>query len=117
MKKVIVAEDDAGVQDSIRMVLEDAGYDVTVLSGGESLLGTEYDLPDVFILDKQLSGVDGLDICRFLKTQGRTKNIPVIMISASSRIDMLAKDAQADGVLEKPFRIEALRDMVARHTA
>lgn len=117
MKKVIVAEDDAGVQDSIRLVLEDAGYDVTVMTDGETLMGTEYTLPDVFILDKQLSGVDGLDICRFLKKQDRTKHIPVIMLSANAHIDVLAKDAHADGALEKPFRIKALREMVARYTA
>jgi CheY-like chemotaxis protein len=60
--------------------------------------------------------MDGLDICRFLKNQEETKDIPVIMISASPNIFELAKNAGADGVIEKPFPIKELRNMIETFT-
>lgn len=116
MKKIMLVEDDPGVRDSARLILERAGYHVIVLEDGEILLGDNYELPDIFILDKQLSGVDGLDICKYLKKQQHTKHIPVIMLSANPHIGILAKDAGADNALEKPFRMQALREMVAAYT-
>ena len=60
-------------------------------------------LPDLFLLDKQLAGADGTDICRFLKGQQKTKNIPVVMISANPGIKEISVDAGADAFIEKPF--------------
>ena len=65
------------------------------------------------LLDRQLPGVDGQDICKFLKSQETTKNIPVIMITAKPNISSLARAAGADGFIEKPFVIEELRGMIA----
>ena len=79
---------------------------------GEDLLKNKFTLPDVFLIDKQLSGYDGLDICRHLKNKGRTKNIPVIMISASPNIGSLSKEAGADAFIEKPFEIKDLLRLV-----
>ena len=116
MKKIIIAEDDPAIRDTCRMILERAGYHVTMLSNGDTLLNGHYEIPDIFVLDKQLSGVDGLDICRYLKQQETTRHIPVIMLSASPQISRLAELAGASGWLEKPFKMQALRDMVAKHT-
>jgi CheY-like chemotaxis protein len=115
MKKVIFADDDPTILDVISLILED-NYEITVLSSGEQLLGTNYDLPDLFLLDKQLSGMDGLDICRHLKNQESTKHIPVIVISASPNIHSLAKSAGADNVIAKPFLIRELRQIIAKYT-
>jgi CheY-like chemotaxis protein len=116
MKKIIFADDDPTIQDVISLILED-NYDVTVFSSGEPLLGTNYELPDLFLLDKQLSGVDGLDVCRHLKSQESTKHIPVIMISASPNIESLARSAGADNAIAKPFPIRELRQIIAKYTS
>jgi DNA-binding response OmpR family regulator len=79
------------------------------------LMTNGFDLPDLFLLDRQLSGVDGLDVCRFLKSQEETKHIPVIIISATSNVVRHALQAGADDVIEKPFLIAELRKMIARH--
>ena len=67
------------------------------------------------MIDKQLSGVDGLDICRFLKSQPETKDIPVIIISASPNIKGLSLQAGAHDTLEKPFHLRTLREMVNKY--
>ena len=115
MKQIIIADDDPGIREVFTFLLKKHGYDKTIYSNGEALMRNEFKLPDLFILDKQLSGIDGLEICRFLKKQESTKNIPVIVISASSYIAKSAKDAGADDFIEKPFKMKALLELMERH--
>jgi len=115
IRRILIAEDDPGMQDAIRLIFERAGYQVTILATGEPLLRNNFELPDVFILDKQLSGVDGLDICRYLKQQENTRNIPVIMLSANPHIGKLSAEAGADDYLEKPFLVKILLEKVKKY--
>ncbi|MEO6914642.1 MAG: response regulator [Chitinophagaceae bacterium] len=114
MTSILFAEDDPAVQDAFRIMFERAGYIVTILANGQSILENDFEVPDIFILDKQLSGVDGLDICRHLKAQERTRHIPVIMLSASPLISRLAPTAGADDYLEKPFKMNDLFALVSK---
>lgn len=113
-KNIIVVDDDPSIQDAVRIMLERKGYGITIFGSGERLLIGEFDHPDLFIVDKQLPGVDGLDVCRFLKSQDATKDIPVLILSASPHAGRLAKAACANEFLEKPFKMQALRDAVER---
>ena len=113
-KYIIIVEDDKGIQEAARLVFERDGYGVTIFSNGDLLLTNAFDIPHLFILDKQLPGVDGLDICRFLKGQNSTKDVPIIMLSASPNIDRLAEMAGANCFLEKPFKMKTLRETVAK---
>ena len=114
MKKILFADDDPTIQDVVNLILE-SEYELEVVSEGEPLLKNDFRIPDLFLLDKQLKGVDGLEVCRFLKSQAKTKDIPVIIISASPNITQLAKEAGADDVIEKPFPIRELREIISRH--
>lgn len=114
-KKILVTDDDPSLQDMFRLILEKAGYEVTVLSNGSDILQNHYETPDLFLLDKQLSDVDGLDICKHLKSQKNTKDIPVIMISATVGIGPTAKEAGADAFIEKPFEKEHLLQVVEEY--
>ena len=111
-KHVIIVDDDPDIQDVLGMLLEHSGYIVTVFDNGDSLLTSGFKHPDLLIIDKQLPGVDGLDICRYLKSQETTKHIPVIILSASPQAGILAKAACADSFLEKPFKMKELRNTV-----
>ncbi len=111
-KKVLVTDDDPGMQDAFRLIFERAGYETIVLSSASTILDGTAPVPDIYIMDKQLSGVDGLDVCRFLKAQPLTAHVPVIMVSATPHAGRLAKVACADGFLEKPFRQRELLEMV-----
>ena len=107
-KRVLIVDDDFGVQDVFRLILEKAGYEVAVKGNGTDLLEDNYDLPHIFLLDKQISGVDGIDVCMHLKKHSNTKDIPVIMVSATPGLGPIAMNAGADDFLEKPFQIKEL---------
>jgi len=66
MKKLIIIDDDPSILDVLRLVLGES-YQVTTYPDGSPILNGTFDLPDLFVLDKQLSGTDGLDLCRLLK--------------------------------------------------
>jgi DNA-binding response OmpR family regulator len=102
-KKLIVVEDDPAIQDVLQLILEKAGYCVQLYSDGNKLLDELPDVPDVFLIDKQLSGVDGLDLCFHLKKQSATARVPIIIMSATPQIEVYAKNAGVEGFIEKPF--------------
>ncbi|HEY2721824.1 MAG TPA: response regulator transcription factor [Chitinophagaceae bacterium] len=110
--RICIIEDDEGIQDMLKMVLQNAGFDTTVSSDGRSVLENKNDLPDLYLLDKQLPGLDGLNICEFLKLNQATKTVPVIMMSAHPNVKELALNAGADDFLEKPFSIKTLLKMI-----
>ena len=114
-KKILITEDDPGLQDIFKIILEKAGYDVEIMSNGNHLLKDEFTVPNLFLLDKQLSGMDGIDICKHLKNQKKTQNVPVIMISANPGISAMAGEAGANAYIEKPFEKNYLLKMVEEH--
>jgi DNA-binding response OmpR family regulator len=96
------------------MMLEFEGYDVSSTLDGATVL-TMNEFPDLLLLDIWMSGQDGRDICRELKKRNNTKNIPVIMISASTDLARSAREAGADDFLEKPFNMNDLLKKIASH--
>jgi CheY-like chemotaxis protein len=62
-----------------------------------------------------MSGQDGREICKFLKTNDLTKDIPIIMISANRDTEKMAKESGADDFLEKPFQMKDLLEKVVKH--
>ena len=104
----MIADDDPGIVDAVEMLLEFEGYTVTTTVDGLTVLDMKEELPDLLLLDIWMSGEDGRDICRKLKSKNITKNIPVIMISASRDIRDSAMAAGADDFLAKPFEMDEL---------
>ena len=111
-KKILVIDDDPGIQDIFQIIFEKAGYSIEIKNNGEDILKNRFTLPHLFLIDKQLSGYNGLDLCRYLKKQKHTMNIPVIMVSAAPDIGNLSEEAGADSYLEKPFEIKGLLKLV-----
>src|SRR5438477_3307328 len=114
-KKILIVEDDDSILDVLKIILSKAGYKINSYSNGKAVMQENYETPDLFLLDKQLSGTDGLDICRHLKKKNETKGIPVVMISANPQIGPLSFEAGADDYIEKPFTIETLLATIKRH--
>lgn len=113
-KKILITDDDEGVQDIFKLIFERAGYDVEVLGEAMSILENKYTSPDLFVLDRQLSGQDGLKVCKFLKSQNSTRHIPVIIVSATPGIGKMAEEAGADDFIEKPFQVKDLLGVVEK---
>lgn len=107
-KKVMVADDDQGILGVIRLILEDEGYEVLVTSNGETLKKVIDTQPHVLLLDIWMSGHDGQEICRYLKSNDDTKHIPIILFSANKDTALKAKECGADDFLAKPFEIDEL---------
>ncbi len=114
-KRILIADDDPGIQEIFTLIFERAGFTVDMKMNGEDLVKNKFFLPDIFLIDKQLSGYDGLEICRQLKSRKQTKHIPVIMVSAAPDIAVLSKEAGADDYIEKPFEIKELLALVNRY--
>lgn len=98
---------------TMRIMLEDAGYEVIESSTGKFVLEAEYKSPDLIILDKRMPDIDGLEVCRQLRTREECKDIPIIIICASGRP---ALNAGANDFLEKPFHLKDLLKMVEKYT-
>lgn len=112
-KKILIIEDDESVQDTLKLVLGKAGYDVEISSDGQVVYTDRNSWPHLFLLDKHVRSFDGLEICKFLKSKNETKGIPVIMISATPGVEPLAIEAGADSFVEKPFNTSVLMAKVA----
>ncbi|MFZ5987074.1 MAG: response regulator [Bacillota bacterium] len=114
-KKLIFAvEDEVHIQQLIKYNLESSGYKTMVFDNGESLLKeTRNTVPDLFILDIMLPGIDGLEVCRQLRENPATKSTPIIMLTAKSEEfdKVLGLELGADDYIAKPFSI---RELVAR---
>ena len=113
-KKILIVEDDPDILLILNVILHEAGYEVDCFPRGKPVVEGKYDTPDLFILDRRIPDIDGVEICKYLKSQGTTRDIPIIMVSASPGINCLAKRAGAEGFLEKPFRVEDLLNKVAQ---
>lgn len=114
-KKILVADDDPSILEAIQLILEDSGYEVVTTVNGETIYQMEKEYPDLLLLDIWMSGQDGSDICRFLKSRETTKDIPVIMISANKDTQAIAKEAGADDFITKPFEMDDLLEKVAQY--
>lgn len=114
-KELIYAvEDEVHIQQLVKYNLETNGYKVLSFDSGEGLLEEiRNSTPDLFILDLMLPGIDGLEVCRQLRSNPHTKSIPIIMLTAKSEEfdKVLGLELGADDYLTKPFSV---RELVAR---
>lgn len=117
LKKIFIVDDDEGILEVMRIILEDKGYLVMTVANAVGLENKiKKHLPDLIFLDIWMSGMDGREIAKKLKLQKETKNIPIIVITALNDGKKIAKEASADGFLAKPFNIDDLVVMVEKYT-
>lgn len=116
LKKVFVVDDEKSILEALEYMLLEEGYLVKTASHGSALLRMDKELPDVILLDMLLSGEDGRDITRKLKREEKTRNIPVIMISAHPNAQKSVRECGADDFLPKPFDIDELLQVVDKYS-
>ncbi len=112
--KILIADDSLDLLDALKLFLEERSYRVcTVFS--EELFTSELKnfKPDVIILDVRVKSMgDGREICRSIKSDNETKNIPVILMSADYKALENYKECSADAVIEKPFNLLELTKQI-----
>ena len=108
-KKILVAEDDNAVRESLERALRLEGYQVLVSSNGEQALEiASVTPPDLYILDVMMPILDGLSVCRTLRRQG--DKTPILILTARHQVSdrVSGLDAGADDYLAKPFALDEL---------
>ena len=103
---ILVIEDDNDIQELLRYNLERDGFQVTIVGTGEQgLEALKRTVPDILLLDLMLPGVDGLEICRRVKADARTRRVPVIMLTAKGEEAdvVVGLELGADDYVTKPF--------------
>jgi len=113
-KKVLIAEDEQDVLNLVAANLKAAGYQALKAEDGESALEqARNSLPAVVILDLMLPGMSGLEVCKVLKQDAATKNIPILMLTAKAEeVDrIVGLELGADDYVTKPF---SPRELVLR---
>lgn len=114
--KVLFIEDERELVELLRLRLEAAGYLFSAAFDGEEGLKKAFqDKPGLILLDVIMPKIDGLVICRQLKSDPRTKDIPVVIVSASGRKDLPRRcvEAGADDFISKPFDADELLRKIA----
>jgi PleD family two-component response regulator len=110
--RILVVEDDYDISNMLRIYFTGQGYDVQVAPrGGDALLMTRKQLPQLIVLDIMLPDMNGFDVCRELRTTTRTSHIPIIFLTQKDeRADRIAGlELGADDYITKPFDIEELK--------
>jgi two-component system, OmpR family, alkaline phosphatase synthesis response regulator PhoP len=111
---VLVIDDEEDLIELVRYNLVREGFDVIGARDGESGLSLAYQRrPDLIIIDLMLTGMDGLEVCRALRSESKTSQVPIIMLTAkASESDrIVGLELGADDYITKPF---SPRELTAR---
>ena len=111
MKNILIIEDEEDILELIQYNLESAGFSAEgVTRGDKGLAKARANHPDLIVLDLMLPGFNGLDICRILKSDSGTEDIPIIMVTAKGEESDIVKGLEtgADDYITKPFSPKVL---------
>ncbi len=117
MSYILVAEDDRDIQELIVYNLQQEGFKVKALGRGDEIIGLiKKERPDLLFLDVMLPGLSGIEVCKQLRQDSTTRNLPIIMVTAkSSETDkVVGLELGADDYMTKPF---SPKELVARAKA
>ena len=108
---ILVVEDEEAISELIAVNLMHAGHKIyRAINTTQAERLIDHELPDLILLDLMLPGIHGLDVCRILKTDPTTKNIPIIMLTALGQEENIIKGLEtgADDYITKPFSLQVL---------
>jgi DNA-binding response OmpR family regulator len=121
MAKILVVDDEEHIVMILKDSLEFSGFQViTALDGQEALLAVEKETPDLVVLDIGMPKLDGWEVCRRLKSNEKTKDVPVIILTAYAQTSDQKKGASlgADRFITKPcdltYLVEEINALLAK---
>ena len=116
-ENILIVDDEEDVLELVRYNLVKEGYGVkTATTGEEALTKARSQVPELIVLDLMLPGVDGLEVCKKLKSDSKTQNIPIIMLTAKGEESDIVTGLElgADDYVTKPFSPKVLVARVRR---
>ena len=113
MKKILVVDDDTDILEVVKIVLTSYGFEVETHSSGLGVpeIVTAFH-PHLILLDINLPGKSGVEICKELK---ENTDIPILLFSAHADKKSIVQEAMADGFIEKPFEVTHLLNTIRSH--
>lgn len=116
MKKILVVNDDDDVLETIQLILEIGGYEIVPLNNTKLVFDSINDFkPDLILLDMVLGKIDGGLICSQLKSNAKTKHIPLLILSAFYQLNELESlHCTPDDFMSKPFKMNVLLEKIER---
>jgi len=105
-QQILVIEDEEDIAELIKYNLSRESYKINIsLTGEEGLIKARSELPDLILLDLMLPGLDGLEVCKALKLETKTRHIPVVMLTAKGEEAdiVIGLEMGADDYIIKPF--------------
>jgi CheY-like chemotaxis protein len=107
--RILLAEDDANLAPVLCELLERAGFQVVHAADGLETWRLALSVPfDIVILDVDMPGINGIEVCRRIKSAPALAQLPVLLCSGGHDLDTMAKQAGADGHVEKPAGLSEL---------
>ena len=115
-KTILIIEDEPDIRTLLEYNLKKNGYTILLEKDGEAgLTSARNSLPDLILLDLMLPGINGIDVCRVLKADNMTQNIPIIMLTALGQEEDIVQglEAGSDDYVTKPFSLKVLEARIA----
>ena len=120
MARILFVDDDPYTLETLTKAVQIFGHQALIAGNGEQALALALqELPDLIMTDMRLPDMDGLSLVKRIKQEPLLAQIPVVMLSASPEIDVaeIAQSAGAKAFVNKPIRLQALLDVIARYTS
>lgn len=115
MKKILIFDDDKSILEVFTIIFAENGYDVEMSETSHDIIErVEAFKPDLILMDNWIPEIGGIKALKLLRNHQDFKNIPVIYVSANSDIASLAKTAQANDYIAKPFDLIELETKVEK---
>ncbi len=117
---ILIVDDEPDIVELLANAISNMGNHrvVTALSGRKALDIIEKDPPDMVLLDIMMDGIDGMDVCRAIRSDEETEDMPVIAVTAIQKASEKFRDIMDSGVddyLEKPLDFDELKEIVEYH--
>jgi two-component system cell cycle response regulator DivK len=119
MKKIVlVAEDYADVRRMTKLMLESCGYNVIEAEDGlEAFEQAKAHHPDVILMDIAMPLINGITAARLIRSNEKSKDIPIVAVTAYGNEYRVGEDFGFDEVISKPIDVHDLRELVGRYTS
>jgi CheY-like chemotaxis protein len=115
-KKILICDDDEGILDMLELILEDTPYQIIAEQNSLNVLSLVEKLsPDLVLLDLWMPILSGDQVLKAIRSDPFTKDVPVIIISASRESERIARTAGASAFIAKPFDFNELVTVINLH--